>query len=66
MSCEPMYLSRNSLTGDARLRRKKDDAIMNLVIGSQVKHKLVVSGLNKNDESCLCWRLHYSRSDWYE
>ena len=34
---------------------KKDDATMNLRIGSQVKHKLVVFGLNNNDESCLCW-----------
>ena len=27
---------------------------MNLGIGSHVKHKLVVSGLNNNDKSCLC------------
>ena len=35
-------------------KEKNDDATMNLGIGSLVKHKLVVFGLNNNDESCLC------------
>ena len=35
-------------------KEKKDDETLNLGIGSQVKHNLVVSGLNNNDKSFLC------------